>query len=348
MTDYVLAFIIPALFGVIALIVLILTGHKSYADKKAVIASALIQAAGYETATLLVRIFANLYLWQGNVIPLYALISVSFLTTAAVTLSVISKNKKTIRLLKIAGYSAFVFLMAECLIFNLKSFSSDKEHLIGRNIPLSGIASLEDDMKDRFIISGNEIVIFGNTYLGYNGLPGNVRYVSIYQQRQQTPDNRPFTITVDIKDSSMSDSYMTVGAKRAFGYTGRTDFAVKPAETGFNLGINIDPAKNEDFAYDTETIEAGNNTAPLVITSVDLWNSAPYDFMFVRVILLWLITVIAAAIVLLELYKIRYDRKNSYHRIVIELVIFATVAASFTVRGSDMNIVDYPLTEPVN
>lgn len=166
MTDYVLAFIIPALFGVIALIVLILTGHKSYADKKAVIASALIQAAGYETATLLVRIFANLYLWQGNVIPLYALISVSFLTTAAVTLSVISKNKKTIRLLKIAGYSAFVFLMAECLIFNLKSFSSDKEHLIGRNIPLSGIASLEDDMKDRFIISGNEIVIFGNTYLG--------------------------------------------------------------------------------------------------------------------------------------------------------------------------------------
>ncbi|MBO4579861.1 MAG: hypothetical protein J5715_06890 [Clostridiales bacterium] len=348
MADYILAFIIPVTIGVLALGILMLTGHRSYPDLKTLIASVLIQSAGYEAATLLIRSFANLYLWESNSIPLAALISVSAVTTLAVTLSVISKDNKTCRLLKIAGYSAFVILMAECLIFNLKSFSANKDHLIAKDVPLTGIASLEEDLKDRFIITGDGIVVYGNTYLGYNDLPGSVRYVSVYQQRQEAPGNRPFRIIIDIKDSSMSDSYMTVGAKRVTGYYGRTDFAVKPAESGFKLGINIDPAKNENFAYDTATIEAGNNTAPLVITSVDLWDSAPYDFMFSRVIILWLITAVAAAVLILKLHKIRYDREKTSHRIIIELVVLATCAATFTVQGSDMNIIEYPLTEPVD
>ena len=348
MTDYLFAFFIPAAFGALALLVLILTGHKSYAGKKAVIASALIQAAGLETATLLIRTFANLYLWDKNAIPLAALISVSAVTTIAVTLSVLNKDAKISRLLKIAGYSAFVLLMAECLIFNLKSFSTGKDHLISRNVPLSGITSLEEDGQNKYIIADDGIVIFGDTYLVYDKLPGNVRYVSIDQTRQETKSNRAFTLSVEIKDSSMSDSFMTVGAKRSFGYIGRTDFAVRPAESGFALGVHVDPAKNQNFAYDTATIEAGNTTAPIVITSLTLWDSAPYEFMFSRVILLWILIVLTAAIVLLKLYKIKYDRSNSYHRIVIELVVFATVAASFTVQGPDKNIVDYPLTQPVD
>ncbi|MBO4579860.1 MAG: hypothetical protein J5715_06885 [Clostridiales bacterium] len=348
MTDYLLAFFIPAILGALAILVLILTGRKSYADKKAVIASALFQAAGYEIATLLVRVFANLCLWDGNAIPLAALISVSAVTTVAVTLSVLSKDAKITRLLKIAGYSAFIILMAECLIFNLKSFSTGKDHLIAKDIPLSGVTSLEEDGQNKYILADDGIVVFGDTYLVYDKLPGNVRYVSVDQTRQETKSNRAFTLSVEIKDSSMSDSFMTVGAKRAFGYTGRTDFAVRPAESGFALGVHIDPAKNQNFAYDTATIEAGNTTTPIVITSINLWDSAPYEFMFTRVILLWVMVVLIAAIILLKLYDIRYDRSNSYHRIIIELIVFAAVAATFTVQGPDKNIVDYPLTQPVD
>ncbi|MBO4459814.1 MAG: hypothetical protein J5778_04065 [Clostridiales bacterium] len=346
MADYILAFIIPVTIGVLALGILMLTGHRSYPDLKTLIASVLIQSAGYEAATLLIRSFANLYLWESNSIPLAALISVSAVTTLAVTLSVISKDNKTCRLLKIAGYSAFVILMAECLIFNLKSFSANKDHLIAKEVPLTGIASLEEDKTEKFILSEDRIYIKGKTYLVYSGLPGTVRYVSVNLTRDENKDNRPFTIAAEIKDSSMSEAYMTVGKKNTFGYSGRTDFAVKPARSGFDLGISIDPAKNSDEAYNSSP-DIEDNTCPLVILSVSLWNSAPYDFMFSRMIILWIITVGIAAIYILKLYKIRYDREKTSHRVIIELIVFATVACAFTVQGPDKNIISYPLTEPV-
>ncbi|MBP5654297.1 MAG: hypothetical protein J6X33_02165 [Clostridiales bacterium] len=348
MTDYILAFIIPALLGAAALLVLILTGHRSYADKKCVIGCALIQAAGMEIATLALRLWGNLDLWNDHVIPLAGLVIVSLITTVSVTLSVVSGKDNIRRLFRITGYSAFIFLMAECLIFNAKCFSGDNDHKIADNIPLTGITSLEEDSSHKYILAGNEIVAFGSTYLVYEDLPGTVRYISVNQERQESPDNKAFVITAEIKDSSMSDSFMTIGAKRSFGYIGRSDFAVKPAESGFTLGIKIDPAKNSGFAYDTATIEAGNKTAPLVVKSVTLWDAAPYEFMFSRVIILWLITLCIASVILLKLYKIRYDRTNPKHRIVIELVVLACAASTFTVQGPDKNIVEYPLTQPVD
>ena len=110
MADYILALFIPVIIGAVALGVLFITRRRSYSDLKPLAASTLIQAAGFETATLLIRTFANLYLWNNNAIPLTALITVSSITTVAVTLSVISKDDKVKRLLKIAGYSAFVIL----------------------------------------------------------------------------------------------------------------------------------------------------------------------------------------------------------------------------------------------
>ena len=348
MSDYIFAFIIPAVFGAIAFCALILTGRKSYEGKRAVIGCALIQAAGFETATLALRLWANLDLWDGHVIPLTGLVIVSLITTACALLSVICGKDDLRRLFKILGYSAFIFLMAECLLFNAKSFSFKGEHKISGDVPLTGITSLEEDSSQRYIITQDEIVVFGKTYLVYENLPGTVRYISVNQNRQETPDNKAFVITAEIKDSSMSDSFMTIGAKRSFGYIGRTDFAVKPADSGFTLGISIDSAKNSRFAYDTATIEAGNKTAPLIIDSITLWDAAPYDFMLSRVMICWLITALIASVILTGLHKIRYDRTNSAHRIVIELVVLACAATTFCVQGPDKNIVEYPLTQPVD
>ncbi len=348
MSDYILAISVPLIFGLIAFGILFLTKHDSGAVRKKLLTCFLIQAAGFEASVVLLKTFANLALWQDLVIPLAAILSVSLVTTASVSLSAVVKDKKLIRFLKIAGYSAFALLIAECLLFNLKSMSAERDHLIKENVPLTGIASMEDDKQEKYIIYEDGIYVFGKTYLVYDNLPGNVRFVSVNQQRQQSKDNRAFVLTAEIKDSSMSDSYMTVGAKRTFGYYGRTDFAVRPADSGFALGMIVDPAKNSDFAYDEATIEAGNNTAPMLISSVTLWNAAPYDFMFSRIVIIWVLTLLISAVIIFRFYDVRYDRNNTYHRILVELVVFATVALSFTVQGPDKNIVKYPLTESVD
>ncbi len=348
MTDYIFAFLIPAVSGAIALSALILTGHKSYQDKKAIIGCCLIQAAGYEIATLVLKLWSNLDLWEDHVIPLIPLVIVSLITTIFISLSVITAKDNIRKLFRILGYSAFILLMAECLIFNAKSISFGKDHLIRDDITLTGITSLEEDSSQKYILADDGIVVFGKTYLVYDNLPGTARYVSVRQERQESPDNRAFVISAEIKDSSMSDSFMTIGSKRSFGYGGRSDFAIKPAESGFTLGVSIDPAKNGGFAYDTKTIEAGNKTAPMVITSVSLWDSAPYEFMFSRIVILWLIIAVISSVILLGLYKTEYDRTNPKHRIVIELVVLACAASTFAVQGPDKNIVQYPLTEPVD
>lgn len=348
MTDYIFAFLIPCVFSAIALAALILTGHKTYSDRRPVIGSGLIQAAGFEIATLVLKLWSNLDLWEDHVIPLLPLVSVSLVTTVCITLSVIATKDNIRKLFRIAGYSAFALLMAECLIFNAKSISFRSDHLIRDNITLTGITSLEEDSSQKYILADDGIVIFGKTYLVYDNLPGTARYITVTQDRQESPDNRAFVICAEIKDSSMSDSFMTIGSKRSFGYLGRSGFAVKPAESGFTLGISLDPAKNSGFAYDTSTIEAGNKTAPLVISSVSLWDSAPYEFMVSRIIILWLITVLVASVILLRFYKTEYDRTNPRHRIVIELVVLACAASTFLVQGPDKNIVQYPLTESVD
>lgn len=348
MADYILAFSIPVISGLIAFGLLVLTKHNSSAERKKVIVFSLIQLAAFVIITFILKTFSNLTLWQDLVIPLPALIFTGLIPALAVALSVIFKEEKLSKFLKIAGYSALILLAAECLLFNLKSMSLSRDHMISKDVPLTGIASLEEDKKDKYIIYDDGIYVFGKTYLAYKDLPGKVRFVSVNQQRQESKDNRAFIISAEIKDSSMSDSFMTVGAKRSFGYYGRSDFAVSPADSGFTLGIEVDPDKNEDFAYDVETIEKGNNTAPLLITSVTLWDAAPYDFMFSRILIIWVLILIIAAVIIFKLYDITYDRKNSSHRIVIELVVFATVAMTFTVQGPDKNIVSYPLTQSLD
>ena len=348
MADFLFAFLVPVLSGLIAFGILALTGHKDKETIKRLIICSLIQLISFLITTFILKTFSNLVLWQDHVIPLPALISVSLVATIAVASSLVIKEDKLSRFLKIAGYSAFILLIAECLFFNLKSMSLNRDHLIKSNVPLSGIASMEEDKKEGYIFYDDGIYVFGKTYLVYENLPGNVRFVSINQQRQESKDNRAFILSAEIKDSSMSDSYMTVGAKRSFGYYGRTDFAVKPADSGFALGIQVDPAKNENFAYDNATIEAGNNTAPMLISSVTLWDAAPYGFMFSRIILIWFLVLIVAAVLIFRLHDITYDRNNPRHRIAVELVVFAAVALTFTVQGPDKNIVEYPLTQSVD
>ena len=348
MSDYIFAFSVPLITGLIAFALLVLTKHNSKAAGKKLIICSLVQLVSYLITTFILKTFSNLALWQDHVIPLAALISVSLIATQAFTFSFIVKDTKLSRFLKIASYSAFILLLAECLFFNLKSMSLNRDHLIRSDVPLTGIASMEEDKKDRFTIYDDGIYVFGKTYLVYEKLPGNVRFVSVNQQRQESKDNRAFIISAEIKDSSMSDSYMTAGAKRSFGYYGRTDFAVRPADSGFALGIQVDPDKNENFAYDQATIDKGCNTAPLLVTSITLWDAAPYEFMFSRIIIIWVLVLIAAAVLIFKLYDIVYDRNNSSHRIIVELVVFATVALTFTVQGPDKNIVQYPLTQSLD
>ena len=341
MIDCLAAVAIPLLSGAAAFLIRKFTGKDSSQSNKSIICVSVVQAAGYGIAALILHLFSNLSLWTSPVIPLAVLIPACVVTTFTVSFSDLSHSDRVSCFLKIAGYAAFAVILAECLVFNAKSLSGNKEHLIIEDAALSGIAGLEEDNDGCYSLSEEGISVYGKTYLLYEDLPGNVRYISVNQVQPAPSGVREYIITVEIKDSSMSDIFMAVGGKRSFGYTGRTDFAVSPADSGFDLGICIDPADNDDTASTGVSV-------PLTVSSVDLWDAAPYEFDFVRVILIWIAVLIVASIVVFGLHKIRYDRNDSWHRIVIELVIFACVAVTFMVQGSDKNIIEYPLTKPVD
>ena len=226
--------------------------------------------------------------------------------------------------------------------------SGNKDHLIKEDAALSGIVGLEDGDDACYSVSEYGVSVYGKTYLLYEDLPGDVRYISVNQVQPGSTGNREYIITVEIKDSSMSDIFMAVGGKRSFGYLGRTDFAVRPSDSGFDLGVCIDPADNGSAAVLDDDTAGLDGSIPLTVSSVDLWDAAPYEFDHVRVALIWIMVLIAAAVIVFGLHRIKYDRDNSWHRIVIELVIFACVAVTFTVQGSDKNIIEYPLTKPVD
>lgn len=348
MIDCLAAVTISILFGAIAFLIRKLTGKGSSQSNRTIICVSLVQAAGYGIAALILQLFSNLNLWTGTVIPLVVLISACAVTTFAVSFSDLLHNDRASRFLKISGYAAFIIILAECLVFNAKSLSGNKDHLIKENIALSGIAGLEEDSEECYSLSEEGVSVHGKTYLLYEDLPGNVRYISVNQVKTGTTDSREYIITVEIKDSSMSDLFMAVGGKRTFGYMGRTDFAVRPSDSGFDLGICVDPADNGSSNVEDPNTESSDGIVPLTVSSVDLWDAAPYEFDSVRVILIWIIVMIAFSITVFGLHRIKYDRNNSWHRIVIELVIFACVAATFMVQGSDKNIVEYPLTKSVD
>ena len=348
MIDCLVAVIVPLLFGAIAFLIRKFTGKGSRKSNITVICVSLIQAAGYGIAALILHLFSNLNLWSGTVIPLAVLIPACAVTTLTVSFSDFLHSERVSRFIKIAGYAAFAAILAECLLFNAKSLSGNKDHLIKEDAALSGIVGLEDGDDACYSVSEYGVSVYGKTYLLYEDLPGDVRYISVNQVQPGSTGNREYIITVEIKDSSMSDLFMAVGGKRSFGYLGRTDFAVRPSDSGFDLGVCIDPADNGSAAvldYDTAGLDG---SIPLTVSSVDLWDAAPYEFDHVRVALIWIMVLIAAAVIVFGLHRIKYDRDNSWHRIVIELVIFACVAVTFTVQGSDKNIIEYPLTKPVD
>lgn len=348
MIDCLAAVIVPLLFGAIAFLIRKFTGKGSRKSNITVICVSLIQAAGYGIAALILHLFSNLNLWSGMVIPLAVLIPACAVTTLTVSLSDLLHSEKASRFIKIAGYTAFAVILAECLVFNAKSLSGNKDHLIKEDAALSGIAGLEDGDDACYSVSEYGVSVYGKTYLLYEDLPGDVRYISVNQVQPSSSEHREYIITVEIKDSSMSDIFMAVGGKRSFGYMGRTDFAVRPSGSGFDLGICIDPADNGSTVIEDPDAASTGGITPLTVSSVDLWDAAPYEFDCIRVVLIWTLVMIAAAIIVFGLHKIKYDRNNSWHRIVIELVIFACVAATFMVQGPDKNIVEYPLTKPVD
>lgn len=348
MIDCLVAVIVPLLFGAIAFLIRKFTGKGSRKSNITVICVSLIQAAGYGIAALILHLFSNLNLWSGTVIPLAVLIPACAVTTLTVSLSDLLHIERVSRFIKIAGYAAFAVILAECLLFNAKSLSGNKDHLIKEDATLSGIVGLEDGDDACYSVSEYGVSVYGKTYLLYEDLPGDVRFISVNQVQPGSTGNREYIITVEIKDSSMSDIFMAVGGKRSFGYLGRTDFAVRPSDSGFDLGVCIDPADNGSAAALDDDTAGLDGSIPLTVSSVDLWDAAPYEFDYVRVALIWIMVLIAAAVIVFGLHRIKYDRDNSWHRIVIELVIFACVAVTFTVQGSDKNIIEYPLTKPVD
>lgn len=348
MIDCLVAVIVPLMFGAIAFLIRKFTGKGSRKSNITVICVSLIQAAGYGIAALILHLFSNLNLWSGTVIPLAVLIPACAVTTLTVSLSDLLHRERVSRFIKIAGYAAFAVILAECLLFNAKSLSGNKDHLIKEDAALSGIVGLEDGDDACYSVSEYGVSVYGKTYLLYEDLPGDVRYISVNQVQPGSTGNREYIITVEIKDSSMSDLFMAVGGKRSFGYLGRTDFAVRPSDSGFDLGVCIDPADNGSAAALDDDTAGLDGSIPLTVSSVDLWDAAPYEFDYVRVALIWIMVLIAAAVIVFGLHRIKYDRDNSWHRIVIELVIFACVAVTFTVQGSDKNIIEYPLTKPVD
>ena len=137
MIDCLAAVTIPILFGAIAFLIRKLTGKGSSQSNRTIICVSLVQAAGYGIAALILQLFSNLNLWTGTVIPLAVLIPACAVTTFAVSFSDLLHSDRASRFLKISGYAAFIIILVECLVFNAKSLSGNKDHLIKENIAIS-------------------------------------------------------------------------------------------------------------------------------------------------------------------------------------------------------------------
>ncbi len=282
----------------------------------------LLISAGLIIIFMLVQLVIHLLMaGDDKIIPNPVNFAVSVLTEAAVFARIWSDNKKIRKVMTKLGILSIALLLSEIFIFNFKSLTlSYKEEVIkGSELICSGTYTPGEDEE----IPEDTVVAENNWCVETGELPDWTRAVSF--SVTQGDHQRPFRIRLLLKDDNFQLDYQPVANKMTSGY-------------GDDLVISVEPYGNI-YALKAEVHEAGT---PVQFHSIRVMNHAPFNFSWIRFIVLLITIGMIITVRGLKLHEITYDRTNKRHRIAAAAVTALCVLTVFAFRIPDQELVPYP------
>ena len=234
----------------------------------------------------------------------------SALTSAAVFGAVLAKRYKAPRIsafLKKSAICACVILAVEVLIFNGKSFTSNK---VDKVIPASDItigANAES-------LADNEISVTSDTDLRMINIPEDSRVLSVSLDAEGDA-SLPFDVKLCMTDKNFSNQNIVVQHKRTCGKNSKLTLSYAPYEKANSL-----------------TLYLSGMTVPLKIHEVRALSAVPYSFSDLRFVLLYIIVIGCLAIKAFGFYAVDYDSKKRSHVIAVAAVIALCTLSGLCLR----------------
>ncbi|SEH68504.1 hypothetical protein SAMN02910265_02114 [Ruminococcus flavefaciens] len=247
----------------------------------------------------------------------------SALTSAAVFGAVLARRYKAPRIgafLKKSAICACVILAAEVLIFNGKSFTSQKtdQTLSTSDITLGANAESSAD---------NDISVTGDSDMKMYNIPEDAR-VLLVSLDAEGGSSTPFDVKLSMTDKNFSTQDIIVQHKRTCGRNSELSLCFEPYEKLNSLTLTLSGV--------TKTIN---------IHKIRALSAVPYSFSDLRFILLYIIVIGCLAIKAFGFYAVDYDSKKRSHVIAVAAVIVLCTLSGLCLRQPDQEGRPYTGTE---
>ncbi|MGN0614507.1 MAG: hypothetical protein ACI4JB_11495 [Porcipelethomonas sp.] len=219
--------------------------------------------------------------------------------------------------LKRLGIAAVTVFVLETVIFNFRSFTTDKQEYA---VDLSQAVA---DNAEQSSFADDSVTFSADNTITFDAPSDDIRSVSL---RLEGLD-KFFRCTISVMDDNFSQMAMPFGSKCTSGEYGEpVSFAISPYGKISGIKVTI-----------TESY------APVTISSVVLRTAMPYRFSDTRFVLLLVIVAGILAIVSFRLYKVSYNRRRVLHKCIMAgvTVVCASVTFIFNIPEEDDKPIDY-------
>lgn len=207
-----------------------------------------------------------------------------------------------------------VLLLAEIFLFNLKSFSTNKDQAF---VELSDI---QNNTPDTVEISEEGIIFRGNGEIIFNVDQENINAVQLYF----SGDPARFLCTMSITDDNFAEWYIDVAKKYTSSNYGKFDASFLSHGVLKTVKLNL-----------TEV------TGEVCIDYYEFTTTLPFEFSWLRFLFLFGTATLVCGIVTFRLYEYNYNRCSAKQQGVISLLLVATVIMLCSFYNPDQTAAKY-------
>ncbi|MBQ4465665.1 MAG: hypothetical protein II916_06860 [Oscillospiraceae bacterium] len=250
---------------------------------------------------------------SGN-LPIPVMIAVSVIPLGWLLVKEFAKNPKLTRFLKVLSIASVVILLAECCVFNARSFTTHQTVFADPTISYDGKVTETDE--------GYQLD--GNSQLYLRGVHPDTRGIIIDVEREKERHTLPYCVTVGLEDDNFSEEYVNVQTRFSSGLKDSLQLTILPY--GQIHAIRLD---------------FGDVHSPLTVTGIHCVKRLPFAFNSLRFWLLLGLTALVAAIVIFGWYRIRYSQKNPVHLALVAVMIAVSIGGTWIVKEPDLKGWEY-------
>ena len=206
--------------------------------------------------------------------------------------------------LKRVSAAALVLITAEILLFNGKSFDSQKQSIV--------IAPEMISMSEGAVIENGNITVNSPVSLTLDDVPEGMSALIIDFDRVIDKDSHPINVSLFMKDDNLTRNYENVQNKYTMAYGCDTTLSFQPYGKIRSLKIDI-----------------GDVHSPVTIKNITAVSAIPFSFSLIRFFVLLGVCILISAVLSFRLWNVTYQKRKALHIFLTELMAILCTLSVF-------------------